>query len=298
MEKNMTSDPCCTEVLKNKDLMELLCCIANDLSFRMSPSSLLSHVFDRLARIMRVEGTSLLLMNEETNLLEFAVVKGMNAQALKELNLRLKPSEGLAGWVFANNKPLRVETPKEDSRFQPGADLLTGFETRNLLAVPLRLNGKIVGVLEFLNRRKKDPFTDADESLAEAIAALLSSTVDNLRVVAGMERTQFMLRSLLEHLEGGFVAVNRDGVVTHVNVRASELFDWASPPLGRPMVEAFSISPELEQWITQVLREEKPLIHRRLAFGLEGQGRKEVDTLIFPITAPGQPILGAIIKLT
>jgi PAS domain S-box-containing protein len=278
--------------------MDLLCSIAQEMSIRRSPSFLLNQIIGQVAAVMRVEAASLLLLNEETDFLDFVVVKGLNAQALRELDMRLRPKEGLAGWVFSHNKPAVVNSPDDDPRFQPGADWLTGFKTRNLLVAPLRLNGKPFGVLELVNRRKNDSFTDEDADLASAIAALLTTTLDNVRAMKSLEKSQVMLRSLFEHAGEGIIAVDRQGLVTHVNVLASELFAWPSPPVGRPMAEAFAASPELEQFVTQVLMEEKPVIRRVFSMAFQGNVRRQVQGTIFPLSVPGQVLLGAGVLLS
>jgi transcriptional regulator with GAF, ATPase, and Fis domain len=293
MSKDDPNEQCLNKTRDHPELLDLLCCVAQEVSYRRSPTFLLNHVFNRVAHVMRVEAASLFLLNEETGLLDSTVVKGLNAQALRELNFQLKPSEGLAGWVFTHNQAVIVNNPKEDPRFQPGADLLTGFNTSNLLAVPLRLNGRPVGVLEFVNRQKKDLFTDEDAALAESIACLLSTTVDNLRVVGALERSLATLRSFLEHVGEALVAVDRWGIVTHVSTRASNLFGWPLPPVGRPAAEALAASPEAEQMVTQVLREEKSSIRSRLCFAPTGSDKREFDVFVFPLAAPGQAVVGS-----
>jgi Nif-specific regulatory protein len=75
------------------------------------------------------------------------------AQLPEIREIRLRREEGLAGWVARHHSPVRVADAASDPRFSSRIDVLTGFHTRNLLAVPLRApDGATVGVLQVLNR--------------------------------------------------------------------------------------------------------------------------------------------------
>ena len=64
------------------------------------------------------------------------------------------------------------------------------------------------------------------------------------------------------------------------------------------MAEAFAASPELEQFVTQVLMEEKPVIRRTFPMALPGNVRRQVQGTIFPLSVPGQVLLGAGVLLS
>ncbi len=54
-----------------------------------------------------------------------------------------------------------------------------GFETRNLLATPMLVKDRAIGVVEVINKRGADGFTDADVELAGALAGLAATAIDN-----------------------------------------------------------------------------------------------------------------------
>ena len=51
--------------------------------------------------------------------------------------IRIPKSFGVAGWVFEHRKPAVVNNAYEDSRFCREIDVMTGFQTRNLICAPL-----------------------------------------------------------------------------------------------------------------------------------------------------------------
>jgi len=78
---------------------------------------------------------SLLLVDSGKGELVFARVVGRAAGALTGMRLRL--DEGVAGWVAQRGVSAVVENPAEDPRWSKRLDLLTGFKTDSIVAVPL-----------------------------------------------------------------------------------------------------------------------------------------------------------------
>jgi GAF domain-containing protein len=89
--------------------------------------------------------------------------------------------EGIAGWVAANDETAVVEDPASDPRFYHGVDERTGFETRNLIAAPMRTRERVIGVVEIINKRS-GPFVDRDVEVASALAGQAGIAIDNARL--------------------------------------------------------------------------------------------------------------------
>ena len=62
-------------------------------------------------------------------------------------------------------------------------DAKTGFETRNLLAVPMRTKERVIGAIEVINR-KSGSFDDRDLGVASALANQAAIAIDNARLYA------------------------------------------------------------------------------------------------------------------
>ena len=98
------------------------------------------------------------------------------------LALRLPPGAGIAGLVFSTTQPMAVGDVSQEGSFWSEADRRTGFKTVTLLATPLRANGEMVGVLEFVNRPGDPPYPpftpaemDSGSRFADAIARLVDA---------------------------------------------------------------------------------------------------------------------------
>ncbi|MDH3771924.1 MAG: GAF domain-containing protein, partial [Nitrospirota bacterium] len=60
--------------------------------------------------------------------------------------------KGIAGWVFQKGEAVVTEDVKRDDRHFHGIDEITGYTTRDMIALPLKSwEGNPIGVLEIMN---------------------------------------------------------------------------------------------------------------------------------------------------
>lgn len=99
------------------------------------------------------------------------------------MEIRLPMGRGLAGHVALTGETINVPDAYADPRFDRSVDVLTGFRTLNILAVPVwgRPPGRTVGVIQVLNKRSGS-FERHDqmllERIAEAAGSVLEQTID------------------------------------------------------------------------------------------------------------------------
>lgn len=147
-----------------------------DLIQRITPSTdVLVLLDDLLASAIAAVGASdgsLLLNDEDTNELVFAVVHGEARDRLT--GYRMPPGKGIAGWVAENKRPLVLTNVRSDPRHYPKIDEAFGFHTRSLACVPLLDGERVLGVLEAVNKNYDREFSDTDHDLLMVVAHLAS----------------------------------------------------------------------------------------------------------------------------
>jgi GAF domain-containing protein len=90
--------------------------------------------------------------------------------------LSVPADSGIVGSCFNSGGLVNVPDAYEDPRFNPSIDLLTGFQTRNILAAPLFGDKQnVLGVLEVLNKTGSG-FGEWDEFLLETHPGLAQGT--------------------------------------------------------------------------------------------------------------------------
>ncbi len=159
----------------------LLACIefSKDVVSAYDMESLLTAVLERIGVLLPARNWSLLLIDPQTGELYFAVVVGVDPQALK--GLRLKPGEGIAGAVAATGQPIFIPDVDQDQRFSARADTLTGFDTRSIIALPLRVRGEVIGVFEVINVEDEKYFREKYLPHLAILADYVAIAVDNVR---------------------------------------------------------------------------------------------------------------------
>ncbi len=154
----------------------------------------IKQTMNMIRALMDVEGGSLLLRDEDSLVFKeaFNIHEHVNLDLLK--NLRLKLGQGIAGYAAARGESLIVANTAGSRYFYPEFDRNSGFQTRSVLAVPLISQGRILGVIEVLNKIKGD-FTDSDMKLLQSIATSVSIALENARLYRET-------KSLAEHERG------------------------------------------------------------------------------------------------
>ncbi|MFI5959441.1 helix-turn-helix domain-containing protein [Cryptosporangium sp. NPDC051539] len=103
-------------------------------------------------------------------------------RAADTARLRMHRGQGVAGLVFLTGEPARVDSYLEDETIsQDFVALAEKEETRSALAVPLRLQGEFIGVLEVW-RRRHSTFTDRDLRRMVTLADFATIAIDNARL--------------------------------------------------------------------------------------------------------------------
>jgi HD-GYP domain-containing protein (c-di-GMP phosphodiesterase class II) len=95
-------------------------------------------------------------------------VRGEAAEKLTGAGVDM--GKGIAGWVAEHGMPVRISDASTDDRFDPAIDLLTGYETRSVLCVPLRTSSGVLGVLELLNKEGGHAYRERDEEIITYLA--------------------------------------------------------------------------------------------------------------------------------
>ncbi len=157
-----------SSLTKKIDELSTLNEVGKVLNSTLELQTILNLVMERVKEMMKVEAGSLLLFDEATGELVFEVALGPAATQLK--GMRLRPHQGIAGWVFTHGESALIPDVASDPRFYRKVDESTGFVTKSIICVPLKVKEKTVGVIQVINRNADRPFSDTDTSLLEAIS--------------------------------------------------------------------------------------------------------------------------------
>lgn len=140
-------------------------------------NKVLKYTMDMIRTLMNVEAGALSLVKGDQ--LEFAVAFEIDIELLKKF--RLQMGQGISGAVAALGKPIIENDAPASSYFHPEIDNSTGFKTKSVLCVPMISKGKVIGVIEVLNKQD-GKFTEGDRDLLQSIATSVSIAMENARL--------------------------------------------------------------------------------------------------------------------
>ncbi len=194
-------------------------------------SELLATVVKLASEVVHAEAGSLLLMDQSSGELYFDVALGDKGGALQQI--RLKKGEGIAGWVADNRKPAVVNDVANDPRWTQKADKKTKFQTRAILAVPMLMKDKLIGVMEAINHADGSPFTDQDVQMLETFAAQAAIAIENARLFESIRQEREKMSTILGEMAEGALLLEPSGIIVLGNPAAHRL-------LGQNKLEAMA----------------------------------------------------------
>lgn len=162
----------------------------------LNQEEMLSLVMAEIKHLLAAEGASVLLLDPTGRELTFAAVAGPSAEIL--LGKQMPATAGAAGWVVQHKRAVLMDDAQRDARLYSSIDTLTGLTTRSLLAVPLLLNERVVGVVEAINPYQVGAFTDHDLEMLEVLAGSIVVALENARLFSSLDREKERLELLYE----------------------------------------------------------------------------------------------------
>src|SRR5689334_12327339 len=160
--------------------LSLLYEVATVMGSTLELAALLKAIMRLTQTTLRSAACTLMLLDEDSQELVFEIPLGEKEGALTQFRIPL--DQGLAGWVARTGRPAIVNDLRHDPRFLPEVDETSGFVTRAALCVPLLARGRVIGVLEVLNKENDAPFTAHDLGMLTTLAGQAAVALDNARL--------------------------------------------------------------------------------------------------------------------
>jgi PAS domain S-box-containing protein len=143
-------------------------------------------LMSQIQKILGVEAVSLLLVEKETKDLIFEVALGVAAPEIKQK--RLSAGQGIVGWVAKKGKPLLLPDVYADPRFDRSIDDSTGFITKSMICVPLKIRNEVIGVIQVINHGDDEPFTEDNLYLLSSISMYASIAIEHANLYQELHR--------------------------------------------------------------------------------------------------------------
>jgi signal transduction histidine kinase len=256
-----------TDLKARYERLKLLYQVGSVIHSTLEPQTALTLIASEAARLMSASSCSVVLINPTSGFLEIQAAQGLPnaAEALK-----LRPGEGLTGWVAQTGKPARVGDVTKDKRY-----IMLRPEVRSELAVPLEVNGEVRGVLN-VDSDRLDAFSADDQELLESLAAQAARVIQNTWLFEQLRLKARLLESLASVSRTINSALNLDEVLQTITRDAAELMQakmcslmmlddtrsWLDLRASSGAGDAYLRKPRLnvgESLLGSVVRRKKPI---------------------------------------
>ncbi|UCG11148.1 MAG: sensor domain-containing diguanylate cyclase [Deltaproteobacteria bacterium] len=187
--------------------------IGKALTSTFNMDKILIIILKRLSELIKAKNWTLFLLDREEQKLYFEVVVGLDKRSLNNVSIEL--GEGIAGTVALTGEPILVSDVEQDPRFSDRVDGLTGFVTRSLICLPLKMQGSVIGVIEVVNPEDQFLFQHNFTPVLSILADYVAIAIHNSRTykknesltvtddVTGYYNTRFMHQHLDQLLHQG-----------------------------------------------------------------------------------------------
>jgi signal transduction histidine kinase len=153
--------------------------ISGDLASELDLNILLSKIVHAAREVSDAKEASILMYDPNKGTLYFQAATNLDTQLKRGLSVPLKGS--IAGWIVENQKPVIVDNPQVDKRHFDHIGKITQITCESLLGIPLITKGKVIGVLEVINKKDGD-FTQDDQDILLALGAQAAVAIENSRL--------------------------------------------------------------------------------------------------------------------
>ncbi len=151
-----------------------------------SNDALLNSIVEAAAKIFGAASASILLVNEEEQVLEFKVACGRVEQDV--IGSKFPLDKGIAGYVAMTGQPIATSHVTQDARFDREFAESTGYVPESILATPLLSGDRIIGVMEVLDKIDAASFGMQDMELLGIFARQAALAIDQAQQMQRIEQ--------------------------------------------------------------------------------------------------------------
>lgn len=222
---------------------------------------ILSKVITSTNEIFEAEAGSVALIEPSGTELRIKAAVGSGAGAV--LGLKMPIEMGVIGWVVKNNTPAVIADVSKDDRFFPGIDKDSGFSTHSILCAPLRVNNRVIGVIELMNMHPRF-LSDNGLKILSVIADHAALAIENSRLFEEIRKAENNYRELFDNANDFIFTLDRNFRVSQANQSVLEktgyrLDEIVGMPVGQ-FVQPKNMSRLFGQFKTQLARANTPSI--------------------------------------
>ncbi len=216
--------------------------IGSSLTSTLNLEEIIAQVTDAVRRVLGAESLTIGLANASGK--EIVFVEALMGPAFHDMpQVSFSVGQGIAGWVALHGKPAIVNDAYADRRFSSKVDRDTGFLTHSVLCVPLKIEQRVIGVLEAINKHNGD-FDEYDSRLLQAISNPLAISIENALLHSDALTEKRRIETIFASMSEGLLAAEQSGKITAANDAVCKMLGISEEEvIGKPAGEIVRTKP-------------------------------------------------------
>jgi len=268
--------------------------------------NVLASAMDELINLTGAERGFILLVNRQTNRLEFRISRGLNDAELREDEV----SRTILRDVIAHGKPIQTDNAMEDTRLAE-SETVAKFVLRSIMCVPLIFRDRtgsserVDGAIYVDNKFRQAVFSTRELNLLTAFAHQAAVAIENAMLYQQVQQTLIEItraRAIIENvfasIESGVITTMQGGQVSLFNRAAGEILrSTPEDSIGKPLQEVLpKLREDLNAQITAAAETGSSAMLEAQT-EVAGRGRIVLNMRISPLKTAGGETQGAAMVL-
>jgi signal transduction histidine kinase len=185
-----------------------------DLRTLLHPQKALDRILAAAVRSTRADSGSFILINPNSGYLDIEASHGLSERAKR---VKLRPGEGITGWVATTGKPLRTGDVLKERRY-----VSIRAKIRSEMAVPVEMRGQVVGLLN-VDSMEVDAFSETDEARLVDMASEAAQWLEFAWEIDQLRQKGRQLTSLVDIAQMIISETNLDEILEQITVQTFRL---------------------------------------------------------------------------
>lgn len=268
----------------------------------LDTTTVLNEVMDTIIRITGAQ-RSFLLMSDEQGKMEMVVARNWERESVEEQDYKI--STTIVNRVLEEGDSILTTNASADPRFGDQHSIIA-YNLRSILCIPLKVKGKLTGVIYADNAVREGLFTERERNLLSAFANQAAVALENAMLFASVQRTlnevtelKNLMEDVFASIASGVITADIRNEITLCNKAAGEILGVEIRDLMGASLEGMlrALSPDLEEKVNAVKEDEGESIHMEFQTTLERRGAVDLRLSLSPVKTVDKQTRGVAIVL-
>ena len=260
--------------------------ISQAIGSSLNLTEVLNEVMDQIIRLTGAERAFLMLVAPETGELEFRAARNMDRETIAASSFEI--SRSIVKQVATSSEPIVTTNAQMDPRFKAQESVI-GYNLRSILCAPLRVRGRVTGVIYADNRILTGLFSDRDRDLLTTFAGQAAVRIENARLFESIANAKALMDNIFTSITSGVITTDVQDRITLFNRAAESILQMpATAIVGSRFADALPVlESKLRPLVEGVKTHGEPVVEFETEISLPDRGLINLRTSLSPLKDAG-----------